>query len=210
MINLGLDLFEKLTAEALCPLKIHSQDITPKFLSTDHRTDHTLLATPSNTVLHQQPTSRTSLKRAMDTTSPHAEPGMASTDIAIVGYSFKLPQDVNDDASFWEILQNRQNLMTSWPESRLNTEAFVTSKNHKVFQLVPNVKTTIAHDLASFMAGEGISSTKIPVPLMPRFSQSRRKRPQRWILCSAGRWKRPTVLLKRVGKNTEETGLELC
>lgn len=41
-------------------------------------------------------------------------------DIAIVGLSFKLPQDVHDVASFWDVLENRKNLMTDWPESRMS------------------------------------------------------------------------------------------
>lgn len=55
-----------------------------------------------------------------------------SDDIAIVGYSFKLPQDVNDDSGFWEVLQNRRNLMTEWPQSRINAESFANSSNTKV------------------------------------------------------------------------------
>ncbi|PLB53839.1 hypothetical protein P170DRAFT_396789 [Aspergillus steynii IBT 23096] len=56
-------------------------------------------------------------------------------DIAIVGYSFKLPQDVDDDLSFWKILQDRRNLMTDWPESRMNGEAFVNSSHSAVHGL---------------------------------------------------------------------------
>lgn len=53
-------------------------------------------------------------------------------DIAIVGYSFKLPQDVNDDQSFWEILENRRNLKTDWPTSRANPASFASNKLKKV------------------------------------------------------------------------------
>lgn len=42
--------------------------------------------------------------------------------IAIVGLSFKLPQDTTDEAKFWEVLQNRRNLMTKWPEDRMNID----------------------------------------------------------------------------------------
>ncbi|KAI0016815.1 hypothetical protein F4780DRAFT_797307 [Xylariomycetidae sp. FL0641] len=45
-------------------------------------------------------------------------------DIAIIGFSFKLPQDVNDVDSFWDTLQARRNLMTEWPKSRMNVDAF--------------------------------------------------------------------------------------
>ena len=53
-------------------------------------------------------------------------------DIAIVGFSFKLPQGVEDVDSFWEVLRERRNLMTAWPETRKNAEAFVTGKKSKV------------------------------------------------------------------------------
>ncbi|KAK3302820.1 polyketide synthase [Chaetomium strumarium] len=45
-------------------------------------------------------------------------------DIAIVGYAFRLPQDVDDDFTFWDVLQKRRNLRTDWPASRINVDAF--------------------------------------------------------------------------------------
>ena len=53
-------------------------------------------------------------------------------DIAIVGYSFKLPQGVEDDASLWNVLENRHNLSSTWDESRLNVDSFTNNRNHKV------------------------------------------------------------------------------
>nr|ALQ32825.1 putative polyketide synthase [Fusarium dlaminii] len=53
------------------------------------------------------------------------------SDIAIVGYSFKLPQGVEDDDTFWDVLDNRRNLMTDWPESRVKTDSFANSKHQK-------------------------------------------------------------------------------
>ncbi|KAF5555172.1 polyketide synthase, partial [Fusarium phyllophilum] len=53
------------------------------------------------------------------------------SDIAIVGYSLKLPQGVEDDDAFWDVLENRRNLMTDWPESRVRTEPFANNKHQK-------------------------------------------------------------------------------
>ncbi|KAG5787906.1 hypothetical protein H9Q69_013020 [Fusarium xylarioides] len=53
------------------------------------------------------------------------------SDIAIVGYSFKLPQGVEDDDAFWDVLENRRNLMTDWLESRVKTESFANNKHQK-------------------------------------------------------------------------------
>ncbi len=44
--------------------------------------------------------------------------------IAIIGLSFKLPQGIEDEPSFWDALLNRRNVMTPWPESRGNIDAF--------------------------------------------------------------------------------------
>ncbi|KAK7752400.1 Type I Iterative PKS [Diatrype stigma] len=57
---------------------------------------------------------------------------LPSDDVAVVGYSYRLPQGVDDDAAFWDVLQGRRNLMTSWPESRLNLESFSNKKQQKI------------------------------------------------------------------------------
>ncbi|KAI1332330.1 hypothetical protein F5Y16DRAFT_420447 [Xylariaceae sp. FL0255] len=49
-------------------------------------------------------------------------------DIAIVGFSIKLPQ-IQDASSFWETLQEGKNLMTEWPKARINADAFL---NHEL------------------------------------------------------------------------------
>jgi acyl transferase domain-containing protein len=45
-------------------------------------------------------------------------------DIAVVGFSFKLPQGRDDVSSLWKTLEEKKNLMTEWPESRLNLDGF--------------------------------------------------------------------------------------
>lgn len=44
--------------------------------------------------------------------------------IAIVGYSFKFPGGCEDDSSFWDMLKKGKNVMSQWPESRANVDAF--------------------------------------------------------------------------------------
>lgn len=51
--------------------------------------------------------------------------------IAIIGLSFKLPQNAEDESTFWEILENGRNVMTEWPESRVNVDAFYDSDSTK-------------------------------------------------------------------------------
>lgn len=67
-------------------------------------------------------------------------PSMAD-DIAIVGISFKGPQEAENEADLWNVLEGRKNLMTDWPKSRVNLDSFydptgnnynkVRWKNHK-------------------------------------------------------------------------------
>ncbi|KAK2797957.1 polyketide synthase [Onygenales sp. PD_10] len=47
----------------------------------------------------------------------------ASNDIAIVGFAYKLPEDIVDDLAFWEILQGARNLSSKWPENRMTPDA---------------------------------------------------------------------------------------
>lgn len=55
--------------------------------------------------------------------------------IAIIGFTFKLPQDTEEEPRLWEILKNRQNLATEWPESRLQVDSLYdggSKKNSRV------------------------------------------------------------------------------
>lgn len=44
--------------------------------------------------------------------------------IAIIGFSLRFPQDAISAEAFWEMLVEKRNAMTDWPEERLNLEAF--------------------------------------------------------------------------------------
>ncbi|KAI0120848.1 hypothetical protein F4776DRAFT_672631 [Hypoxylon sp. NC0597] len=44
--------------------------------------------------------------------------------IAVVGFSFKLPGDVLDETSFWNMMYTRANQMTEWPDTRITTDSF--------------------------------------------------------------------------------------
>ncbi|KAI8626581.1 hypothetical protein F5Y19DRAFT_446210 [Xylariaceae sp. FL1651] len=45
-------------------------------------------------------------------------------DVAVVGFSFQLPEGLDDVSKFWETLQNGRNMMSTWPASRINGSAF--------------------------------------------------------------------------------------
>lgn len=44
--------------------------------------------------------------------------------LAIVGYSLEYPQDADTPEGFWRILTERRNVMTRWPQDRINFNAF--------------------------------------------------------------------------------------
>ncbi|KAI0444956.1 polyketide synthase PksD [Xylaria telfairii] len=57
--------------------------------------------------------------------------------IAIIGFSFRLPQGAEDESSLWNILENRQNVMKPWPASRANIDAFYNQDATKM-NVVPS------------------------------------------------------------------------
>lgn len=91
----------------------------------------------------------------------------AADDIAVVGYSCKLPQGVEDDYSFWEVLQDRRNLSTEWPASRINIDSFINGKSHTVCTGLSHVLASCAHHFLSSMVAAGTSSMKMSLPLTP-------------------------------------------
>lgn len=102
-----------------------------------------------------------------ETSPPEAGLGLrAEDDIAVVGYSFKLPQGIDDDYSFWEVLQDRRNLSTEWPASRININSFLDGKSHTVCPDLSHLSVPYAHHLISSMVAVGTSSTKMSPPLM--------------------------------------------
>jgi acyl transferase domain-containing protein len=57
---------------------------------------------------------------------------MTMGDIAIVGMSFQLPQEAQDETSLWDVLLRAKNLATQWPESRAKVESFYNEDLTKV------------------------------------------------------------------------------
>jgi hypothetical protein len=57
---------------------------------------------------------------------------------AIVGISFKGPQEAVGEDGLWDVLQARKNLMTEWPEERATVDTFYdggTKRPNKVGHL---------------------------------------------------------------------------
>lgn len=54
------------------------------------------------------------------------DPSSASTagPFAVVGYAFKLPQEAENETGFWEILEDKKNVMTEWPKDRISVDGF--------------------------------------------------------------------------------------
>lgn len=101
-----------------------------------------------------------------ETPLPEAGFGLqTANDIAVVGYSFKLPQGIEDDYSFWEVLQDRRNLSTEWPASRIKIDSFLDGKSHTVCITLSHTLAANAHHFLSSMGAGGTSSMKMSLPL---------------------------------------------
>ncbi|KAK8035122.1 hypothetical protein PG993_010117 [Apiospora rasikravindrae] len=51
--------------------------------------------------------------------------------VAIIGFSFRLPQGTLNEERLWEVMQNRENLTSDWPAERLNIKSFCDNGNTK-------------------------------------------------------------------------------
>ncbi|KPM43172.1 Lovastatin diketide synthase LovF [Neonectria ditissima] len=83
----------------------------------------------------------------------------ASDGIAVVGVAYKLPQDVEDDGAFWEILQGARNLSSEWPPERMNAEAHPDVRNGKVSPRAGNCMGIEQAWLTTFRAGAQLHSS---------------------------------------------------
>lgn len=63
--------------------------------------------------------------------------------IAVVGLSFKLPQESTSEETFWDLLLNGRCAKTPFPKTRLNTDAFYhddPSRHYSVSQFTEQAK----------------------------------------------------------------------
>lgn len=44
--------------------------------------------------------------------------------LAIVGFSFKYPQEADTTEGLWTVLKEKRDVMTEWPKDRINLESF--------------------------------------------------------------------------------------
>ncbi|RFU73012.1 polyketide synthase [Trichoderma arundinaceum] len=82
-------------------------------------------------------------------TDTAAMAAQAHDDIAVVGFSYRLPQDVNDDMSFWEVLDNRRSLTTDCPKDRMDAKSFLDTNPNKPY---PRGAHFITDDVTCFDA----------------------------------------------------------
>lgn len=93
--------------------------------------------------------------------------------IAIIGYSFKLPGAAEDDASLWDMLEHGRNVMTPWPKSRTNVDAFYDPESSR-----PN---TLHHKGAHFVDGD-LTAFDAPFFAMSSREATSMDPQQRWLL----------------------------
>lgn len=93
--------------------------------------------------------------------------------IAIVGFSFRLPQGAEDEDSFWEMLESGRNVMTEWPESRANISALYRGQSTANNTLLSRGAHFINGDPGAFDAPFFSITTKEAASMDPQ---------QRWTL----------------------------
>ncbi|KAH9903662.1 polyketide synthase PksD [Xylariomycetidae sp. FL2044] len=72
--------------------------------------------------------------------------------IAIIGFSFKFPQGIEDEGSFWDVLSSGKNVMTAWPKSRTNIDAFCQPNDAGVNDISARGGYFLSEDPAAFDA----------------------------------------------------------
>ncbi|KAK8041286.1 hypothetical protein PG994_014293 [Apiospora phragmitis] len=87
--------------------------------------------------------------------------------IAIVGISFRLPQGAEDEDSLWEILEAGTNVMTEWPESRVNLDAFY-NPDPSVNNAVCSMSSFSSDTRESYLPEGAIFSRRTRLPSMLR------------------------------------------
>lgn len=50
--------------------------------------------------------------------------------LAVIGFSFKFPQDADTVEGFWRVLKEKRDVMTPWPDDRMNFHAFRTQNSN--------------------------------------------------------------------------------
>ncbi|KAI1099763.1 polyketide synthase PksD [Jackrogersella minutella] len=91
--------------------------------------------------------------------------------IAIIGLSFKLPQGVEDETSFWDVLSKGKNMMTAWPKSRTNLDAFFQAEGSSNDTLQSKGAHFLKDDPAAFDAPFFSISSKEAASMDPQQRQ---------------------------------------
>ncbi|KAI0169915.1 hypothetical protein GGR52DRAFT_592520 [Hypoxylon sp. FL1284] len=73
-------------------------------------------------------------------------------DIAIVGLSFKGPQEAEDEGGLWNILESGRNVMTEWPKDRANLAPFYDAEQTNSNRIPGRGAHFMKQDLACFDA----------------------------------------------------------
>ncbi|KAJ4305130.1 hypothetical protein N0V90_000660 [Kalmusia sp. IMI 367209] len=96
--------------------------------------------------------------------------------IAIIGHSYRLPQDTNDDATFWDLLENGRNVMSEWPASRTSIDSFHSTEAQRDNLLTSRGAHFLNRDPSIFDAPFFSITSKEAASMDPQ---------QRWLLESS-------------------------
>ncbi|KAI1824650.1 fatty acid synthase S-acetyltransferase [Xylaria intraflava] len=72
--------------------------------------------------------------------------------VAVIGFAFKLPGGIEDESGLWELLTSGRNVMTEWPEDRLNIDSVYDNGSRKPNTLYARGGHFVTGDPAAFDA----------------------------------------------------------
>jgi hypothetical protein len=105
-------------AEYICPV----EDVTDNYQPSPNISDEfSIISAPqySDTLSSNRHSAGSD-----DNDSEAMNPSNVREDVAIIGFSFRFPQEACDEESFWEMLVQKRSAMTEIPKDRWNVDAF--------------------------------------------------------------------------------------
>lgn len=123
----------------------------------------------------------------------------------MIGFSLKMAQEAVDENKLWEVLEQGRNLMTEWPENRVDINGFHDGNSNKQGTVRPRdrefcsvLPIEFAHIDCRSQAAVLALSKKIQPGLMRHSFPSLPERHSLWIHLRDGCWKPHTMPLRMV------------
>lgn len=121
--------------------------------------------------------------------------------VAVVGFSFKFPQDADSTDSFWKLLMEQRSTATEFPQDRLSVSAFYhpdPSRKSTVSKACDTLLYNVAYMMRSYLLTADISSRTTLLHSMLHSSRFQTLRQLLWTLNNGVFWRQLTGLWRTV------------